>query len=627
MAGKEVTAEDLRVIGKFEEATGLTVDRDKTRISGAGNLCIHGQRWHGSLVLRRSDGAIVAPPSHAVQTALPELREYPWACQKPKKKVAPQTPPAPRRPSPHELYWREHEGRIPGEVVKILRKDVAKGKPFKVWQRELIGSAKVVPSENGKSVTVEFTTKGKSRALVSFHPVRASRPTGWARHDVASFADEAKAIEKNFSRIGYGMTESGEKKVRAACKREARRLGREILSSTGLDRKTHRLPGDGFDERGHDVLDGLLEGEPVVDLGKVAEHYSRRMPKTCDHWNPTFILCRVGEARLYYDIRDGSVQLSGGDAEHVMRYAEAKRFAKAYDRLRDEIRQAFDGIARHGDIRIGGVEDGKAKIAISTLAEHEREIMLDRPTKPQVARIAEDVRAADDAMRAEWREKCEETGLVGDLLAMEIMGFLVANGDRDSGNYVTAGVLEKELKGRPITIWSGVETTWLSGTLSAMTVAEHRERLDTLRSHALVHGIWRTWKNHGYRDEFCNLRATMPVGRVFMELSEAEAAADAPVDELTEMQLLRTMREGTGGKDIERLAEELPALLDHPACVLADTDAMARYVLACPEQLRDYLPLAYKLSHDRTQRKAMRILNERMDELGAEAKENGGNGE
>ena len=623
MASRDVTTEDLAIIDKLQEATGLEVDRSRIRISNGGNICVRGA-WQGELVLDSTDGSLVSLPPRKTLPDMPQLANWPrhnptyYARTSGTRPRAARTPPTPRQPSPAELYWAEHGDGIPDEVMEILCKDVAKGKPFKTWQRELIASAKTTQSENGRSVTVKFDTRGKSRALVSLCPVKAGRPTGWARREVSSFADEAKAIEKNLGKIGYKMTAVGQKKVCAACKREARRTGREILSSSGLDRKTHRLPNDGFDDKGRGILDGLLEGEPRIDLGNVADHYSRRTPKTQDHWNPTFILCRVGEARLYYDIRDGSVTLSEGDSERVMRYADAKRFAKEHGRLCEEVDRAFTSIAGHDDIRIGPVDDGKASVTVNTLEEHKFHVMLDRPAKPQVAEIIKRVRTADSETREEWRERCEETGLVGDLLAMEIMGFLVANHDIDSGNYITAGVLEKEFKNRQINIWSGVSMTWLSGRLSAMTVGEHKQRLDALRRHGLVHGVWRKWKNHGYNDEFQNLRATMPVGKVFMELSEEEPEDGVPAETLTEMQLLHAMREGVDGKTTERLAEELPALLDHPACVLADTDAMARYVIACPQQLRDYLPLAYKLSHDRTQRKAMRVLNERIAELEAE---------
>lgn len=610
MATYEVTDADLATAMRFQEETGLSVDTGRMRISKAGNLCMPGDDWEGELVIRPSDGALVALPPGRSHASMPQLQGWPWASET-RAPSRPRTPipsrrkaPTPRPPTPSELYWRENDGGFPDEVIGLLRKDLTKGQIFTTWQKRLISSTRLELSEDGKSLTVEYGTKGKSRALVSLMPVTVRRVTGWQRNGIASAEDEAKAMEKELIRIPYRMTESGDRRVREACRKEARARSRAILDASGLTRAAHRLPNDGFDDCGRDILDGLLDGEPSVDVGDVASHYSRRSPKTRDHWNPTFILCRMGKARLYYDIRDGSVTMPEADEEAVTLYAATKRNAKAYVKACEAFREAFDP----STLSVGPSDTRGFDLTVSTVIEHDLRFDYGSPAGRQVLDMAERVRSEDAEVVGRLRERCERTGLVGDLIAMEVMGFLVANHGSDSADYVTANVLHKEFKGHPITIWSGVERTWLSGRLAGLTLGDLDERIDRLREAGLITSRRMEYKRNGYWDWYTNLRAVMPAASVFMSVSDEPAPNGTPVDGMTEAQLLSLLDGDVASRPQERLAEELPVLLEHPACYYARPGDFQAYVDALSEVLRDYVRLTYKMSADRTQRKMLRAV-------------------
>lgn len=306
-------------------------------------------------------------------------------------------------------------------------------------------------------------------------------------------------------------------------------------------------------------------------------------------------LCAFGGAEVLYDPLGRVAAISPGTRSAIDDYARLTRHGDDMAYVIGRFGESFD----RGNLGFSYDEGTEALTVDVTLRESFRLTLdLTKGYRERTKRFIADVMDADAHYADRLARRWSDDGLTGDILLTAVASCVMANSAQAS--YITRTNLPKIVRGLKVTLYKGAAECRYNGTMGPLTNADVDAAIDRL----IDYGVLRTEREYGGRniEYYDSIRATDMTG-AFVEASEAQRdeGADAPADEMTEMELLASAEPTGTDRDIEVAM----ALLDHPACYGLEPGRFVAFISGTPGAL-DYARMAYSLETDRRRRRFLK---------------------
>lgn len=518
--------------------------------------------------------------------------------------------------------YADEGSRIPAKVVRTVRADAQRLRMLDDWKWSLVSRICVTQEGNGMRLRVHLVPQGGRQALVEFPDLVIGRPyPDEVASRLQSFEDEIQYLEGQIRDAPYRLTEVGEERIRTACYEAARELYATIAPSYEILRNRNKRYGG----LGGLVLDGLGSAYPNVMPPNLPAIWGSLSSHGNGFLNPWNVCCEIGSAHACYDLRTRRVWFDDHEIQQARLHARRLAYDAKYEEIESAVRRRFPRNPLYFDI----TGDTDLTIRVADAVAVTRVIKMEAYSTGQLEGILDTLER--QVMKGR-RKRCGSWGdprnLVGALLPMAIMQFLIDNQETPVRNRITRGVVVKAMRGHPLETFVGMARPPLFERMGAYEEEEIRYAFEGLCQNRLI-----TLRKHGWKGRTYDIAfpITNPTAK-FMRESHADAEEGTPAGEMTEWQLLQLLDQDVASRPLERLATELPVLIDHPACYFADPERFVAYAKSLPDALQDYIRVSRSMTGDGMQRMMLDALVAELGEalstdMGADSDDDGWDGD